>query len=108
MRSRKASAAHIKLGNGWRQFAFAQPDLDFIGVIRRGMEIGALAQDRNGAFWQINGDVRKMLNTSRITALLQAAKREEQSTPSTHERSVEQSHAVVVTIKRKRRLIVRD
>jgi hypothetical protein len=108
MRSRKANAAQIKLGDGWRQFAFAQPDLEFIGVIRRGMEIGALAQDKSGAFWQVNGDMRQTLNTSRMTALLKAAKPETRKAPITRQPSAEQRSAVVVTVKPKRRIIVRD
>lgn len=108
MRSRKASTTHVKVGDGWRQFAFAQPDLDFIGVIRRGLEIGALAQDKSGAFWLVNGDVRTLLNASRMKALLKAARADMRQAPVVRQPSQEQRAAVTVTVKPKRRAIVRD
>lgn len=108
MKSRKASTTQIKVGDGWRQFAFAQLDLDFIGVIRRGMEIGALAQDKSGVYWLVNGDMRQMLNASRMNALLRHAKREPERVPIARQPTQEQRAAVSVTIKPKRRTIVRD
>lgn len=108
MKSRKTNATHIRVGEGWHQFAFAQDELDFIGVIRRGMEIGALAQDKSGAFWLVNGDVRTRLNSSRMKALLKAARPDMRQAPITRPPSQEQRAAVKVTVKPKRRVIVRD
>lgn len=105
MKPRKVNTAQISLGEGWRQFAFPQVDVEFIGVIRRGMEIGALAQDRTGAFLQVNGDMRQVLNKSRVQALLRSAKPAMRPTPVARQPSAEQRAAVVVTVRQKRRRI---
>jgi hypothetical protein len=108
MKARKTNTAQISLGEGWRQFAFLQEDVEFIGVIRRGIEIGALAQDKSGAFWQVNGDMRQVLNTSKVQALLRSARPDTRPPPVVRSPSAEQRAAVVVIVKPKRRVIVRD
>lgn len=108
MKSRKTSTTHIRVGDGWRQFAFAQTDLDFIGVIRRGMEIGALAQDKSGAFWLVNGDMRQMLNASRMKALLRQTIHDVKPAPIARQPSQAQRAAVSITVKPKRRILVKD
>jgi hypothetical protein len=72
LKARKGHEAQITLGEGWRQFAFDRPDLEYLGVIRRGIEIGALAKDKAGAFWQVNGDMRQALNSSKVQALMRS------------------------------------
>ena len=108
MKARKTNSDQIILGEGWRKFAFERPDLDYLGVIRRGIEIGALAQDKSGAYLQVNGDMRQALNTSRMQALLRAARPDPRSAPVVRQPTSEQRAAVVVTVKPKRRVIVRD
>lgn len=108
MKARKSSPDQITLGEGWRQFAFERPDLEYLGVIRRGIEIGALAKDKDGAFLQVNGDMRQPLNTSRIQALLRSARPDTRSAPVARQPTSEQRAAVVVTVKPKRRVPVRD
>lgn len=108
MKARKTNTDQITLGEGWRQFAFAQADIELLGVIRRGIEIGALARDKDGAFLQVNGDMRQPLNTSRIQALLRSARPDTRSAPVARQPSTEQRAAVVVTVKPRRRVLVRD
>jgi len=108
VRARKTNSDQITLGEGWRQFAFERPDLEYLGVIRRGIEIGALARDKDGAFLQVNGDMRQTLNTSRIQALLRSARSVVRPAPVARQPTTEQRAAVVVTVKPKRRVIVRD
>ncbi|TAK93138.1 MAG: hypothetical protein EPO09_13555 [Aquabacterium sp.] len=108
MKARKGHEAQITLGEGWRQFAFDRPDLEYMGVIRRGIEIGALARDKASAFWQVNGDMRQVLNSSRIQALLRSARPALRPAPVVRQPTSEQRAAVVVTVKPKRRVIVRD
>lgn len=108
MKARKPSLDQITLGEGWRQFAFAQADIELLGVIRRGIEIGALAKDHDGKFLQVNGDMRQTLNTSRIQALLRSARPDTRPAPVARQPSMEQRAAVVVTVKPKRRVLVRD
>lgn len=105
MKARKANAAQITLGEGWRQFAFDRPDLEYLGVIRRGIEIGALARDKDGAFWQVNGDMRQALNSSKMQALLRSARPDTKPAPVTRQPTAEQRAAVVVTVKPRRRVV---
>lgn len=105
MKARKGHEAQITLGEGWRQFAFDRADLEYVGVISRGIEIGALAKDKDGAFWQVNGDMRQALNSSKMQALLRAARPDTKPAPIARQPSAEQRAAVVVTVKPKRRLI---
>ena len=107
-KKRKGSDALITLGDGWRQFAFLRPDLEFLGVIRRGIEIGALAKDLEGNYLQVNGDMRQTLNKSRIESLLRSAKVDSRPAPVVRQPSAEERANVVVTIKPKRRVLVRD
>ena len=60
----------ITLGDGWQRFAFTTRGLAFLGTIRRGMEIGALARDEAGGYLQVNGDIHQVLNKSRVAAHL--------------------------------------
>lgn len=63
----------IVLGEAWRRFAFETTGLRFLGTIQRGLEIGALAVDVNGTYFQVNGDVLRPLNSSRVSAHLRKA-----------------------------------
>lgn len=85
---------------------FAQPreDLEYLGTIQRGMEIGALAKDQSGAYLQVNGDMRQTLNASRVDAALRAAK---PRAPAYRSRQpTEPAKPVVVVVKPRRRVIV--
>lgn len=94
----------VTLGEGWRMFAQPREDLEYLGTIQRGMEIGALAKDTSGAYLQVNGDMRQVLNTSRVETALRAAS---PRTPAYRPRQQAAPAApVVVTIKPRRRVIV--
>lgn len=108
MKARKTNSDQITLGKGWRQFAFERPDLEYLGVIRRGIEIGALAKDRAGAFLQVNGDMCQALNTSRMQALLRSARSVVRPAPVARQPTSEQRAAVVVTVKPRRRVVTKD
>lgn len=99
--SRRGKSDQVTLGEGWRQFAMPRDDLEYLGVIRRGMEIGALAKDQSGAYLQVNGDMRQTLNSSRIESLLRAAK---PAAPKFYARPAPPSDKppVVVVIKKRR------
>ena len=100
--------AQITIGEAWRQFAFDQDDLELLGVIRRGMEIGALARDAAGAYFQVNGDMRQLLNKSRMEALLRSARVISPKATVTRQPSAEQRAAVMVVAKPRRKVIVRE
>lgn len=44
-----------------------------LGVVQRGMQVGALVQLDDGTYAQVNGDVVQPLNTSRVEAALRAS-----------------------------------
>lgn len=52
---------------------FRRPDLQYIGLVYRGMEFGALAMTPDGRYVQVNGDVTVPLNSFRVDAALQVA-----------------------------------
>lgn len=62
------SQLSIKLGPFWSRFCRPTEDLELLGTVEQGPGIGALARSSDGCYWQVNGDVRRKLNTSRIEA----------------------------------------
>ncbi|MES2091274.1 MAG: hypothetical protein V4532_15035, partial [Pseudomonadota bacterium] len=88
------------------QFGFEREDLEFLGVIRRGMEIGALAKDEAGAYWQVNGDMRQVLNKSRVEAYMRTATVRPAKVVLARQPSEAERAAVVVVVKPRRRVIV--
>jgi hypothetical protein len=66
--------AIINLGPYWTVFTRPRSDLQMLGTIQQGPGIGALAMDDEGEFFQVNGDVIRHLNRSRILALLVPAR----------------------------------
>ena len=63
----------IRLGADWSFFAQYTPDTRLIGTEQDGMQIGALAQSIDGRYLQINGDVHRTLNSSRVEHALDRA-----------------------------------
>jgi len=104
--ARAGHDARIILGDGWRQFAFKADGLEYLGTIQRGMEIGALAQDEAGSYWQVNGDIQQALNKSRVAMLLRNAAVRRQALVPAHQPAQAERAAVSVTIKRRRRVLL--
>ncbi|RZI83548.1 MAG: hypothetical protein EOP38_12245 [Rubrivivax sp.] len=104
-KKRKGNDTQVTLGEDWHRFAFPRDDLEFLGTIRRGIEIGALAKDTDGNYLQVNGDMRQTLNKSRVDNLLRSAKPAVVRAPVVRQPTADQRAAVVVTVK-KRRVIV--
>jgi hypothetical protein len=65
----------IQLGPDWQRFSPPHADLKLLGTVQHEAAIGALARDAEGVYWQVNGDHRRKLNTSRVNAALRKAKR---------------------------------
>ena len=79
-----------------------------LGVVQRGMHIGALARLPDGSFVQVNGDVIQPLNRSQVeTALRKASVPTERSMAAPAAMPVS-TDAVPVTIKRRRRLATHE
>lgn len=95
----------IILGGGWQRFAFPTPGLTYLGTIRRGMEIGALASDGAGNYLQVNGDMHQALNKSRIAAhLRKAGVRPERAMVVCQPTTETAPPAVTVIVRRRRRI----
>ncbi|VTU26596.1 hypothetical protein SRS16CHR_03889 [Variovorax sp. SRS16] len=60
----------IQIGNRWTFFTYARTDCRLLGTVQDGMQIGALAQLDDGSYAQVNGDVIRPLNTSRVMQVL--------------------------------------
>jgi hypothetical protein len=105
-KKRAANDTQITLGDGWHQFAQPRDDLTFMGTIRRGMEIGALAKDHAGAYLLVNGDIRQTLNTSRVEAKLRSAVVKHPRVQVVHGPTEAERAAVVVVVKQRRRIVM--
>ena len=73
LHSMNSNSIHIRTGNRWREFTYHRPGLELLGVVREGLQIGALARLPNGRYAQVNGDVVRLLNTSRVEYALASA-----------------------------------
>lgn len=103
---RTGNDVQIVLGDGWKRFAFTGDALDYLGTIRRGMEIGALAKDAEGNYWQVNGDIRQVLNASRVAAHLRRARAQREPRVAGRQPIDVARAAVVVVIKPRRRVLM--
>ncbi|HSI58992.1 MAG TPA: hypothetical protein VLA16_15640 [Ideonella sp.] len=96
----------IKLNNQWARFSREHAHLEFLGTVEQQASIGALARSADGAYWQVNGDVERKLNTSRVQAALRAAghspKRQGVAPKLSLSRSASQAPAPTVIVKRRR------
>ena len=94
----------IRLGSYWSAFAYARDDMELLGTVQRGMQIGALAKMPDGSYAQVNGDVIQPLNRSRVEATLRTtpAAREDYS----HLSQPPSGPAPVVTVKKRRRIVL--
>jgi hypothetical protein len=106
-KKRPGNDTQIILGEGWRQFAMPREDLTYMGTFRRGMEIGALAKNEEGAYLLVNGDVRQTLNSSRVESKLRSAVvKLPRVAPIVQGPTAAERAAVVVVVKPRRRVVV--
>ena len=64
----------IQRGSRWSEFTYRRTGFDLLGVVRDGMQIGALARLPDGSYAQVNGDAVRLLNASRVERALVRAK----------------------------------
>jgi len=64
----------IRLGSRWTFFAYARKNATMLGTVQDGLEIGALVQMEDGSYAQVNGDVVRVLNATRVEHALRRAK----------------------------------
>ncbi len=70
------------------------------------MEIGALAWDDAGAYWQVNGDIQQALNKSRMEAHLRKAGFRPAPAAQADVSTGPERNAVSVVVKRRRRVLL--
>lgn len=91
----------VLLSDGYRRYMPRAPaGAELIGVVERGMQIGALARLPDGSFVQVNGDVVQPLNRSQVENALRTARPVRRSTG--HPSSSVAPAPPVVIIKRRR------
>ena len=73
--SRPSRTLRVLLSDGHRRYLPQVPaGAELLGVVERGMQIGALARLLDGSFVQVNGDVAKPLNRSQVESALRSAR----------------------------------
>jgi len=95
----------IELGAAWRRFSPPRDDIQLLGSVQQGAAIGALAQHVDGRFVQLNGDVERRLNTSRVRAVLARERSKSAARRARAERQAARQPSpaqVTVTVKRRR------
>ena len=68
-----SSPAWITPGRGWTRFTYAREDMELLGIVQIGMQIGALAKLQSGGYAQVNGDFIATLETDNLEAALRRA-----------------------------------
>jgi hypothetical protein len=63
----------IHLGPDWNRFSLRRGDLELLGTVQDGMTIGAFGRHPDGRYVQVNGDVERTLNASRVKLALAKA-----------------------------------
>jgi hypothetical protein len=64
----------IRLGDQWSRFTYERDDVELIGVVQRGAQIGALARLPDGSYVQANGDWFQPLSRSQVGVALKRVK----------------------------------
>jgi hypothetical protein len=94
----------ITIGSRWSFFTYERADMQLLGVVQRGMEIGALAKLPDGTYAKVNGDTVEPLNTSRIEFALRKATGTRRGEPIVNVPRT--TTATVVTVKKRRRVVL--
>jgi hypothetical protein len=82
--------------------------LRLLGSVRRGAQLGALAVDRHGLYWQLNGDFATKLSQSQVAAAVRRAEEHQVAQrPSTAEgvQTRASQPTPVIIVKRRRRIV---
>ena len=93
----------IRLGPHGARYSSYPPreDIKLLGTVQEGQAIGALAQRADGRYVQLNGDFERVLNTSRVQAVLQRLQGRSYAKPQRPTATM----APVVLVKRRRALL---
>jgi len=64
---------YVHLGPAWSRFSAPRTDLQLLGTVQNGPQIGALGRLPDGRYVQVNGDVLTPVNTHKVQAAINAA-----------------------------------
>ncbi len=95
----------LRLGTQWSFFCQPRADIRLLGTVQDGMQIGALGQLPDGSYAQINGDMVRTLNTSRVEHALDRTTGMARSAALPVMPAAPPSVQPTVIIKKKRRVI---
>lgn len=98
----------IRLGPGWSTFAQLREGMQLLGTVQDGMQIGALGQAADGTYAQVNGDVIRKLNASRVEHALDRVTRTSRrglAPPVAPSRPVERPQPTVI-VKKRRKIVL--
>jgi hypothetical protein len=101
--ARPMTKLQVRLGSQATRFAQPQPGLELLGTVQAGQAIGALARLADGRYAQVNGDVIRVLSSSRVAHAMRLSPN--RSAPTSGSPAGAGKPAVVV-IKKKRRIAV--
>ncbi|AKJ31675.1 hypothetical protein [Caldimonas brevitalea] len=108
--ARSSQQWRVRLGDVyWRRFTHPRAEDDplrLLGSIERGAQIGALAVDPEGLYFQVNGDHLAALSTSQVRAAVRRAQGGGSNDPEPRPKANPQQSAPVVIVKRKRVLAI--
>lgn len=94
--------ALITPGFAWSRFTYSRDDMELLGVVQIGIQIGALARLPTGDYVQVNGDFISTLDTAQLRpGLVRAGLLPSSTTPHAGAGLV---GAPIVTIKKRRRI----
>jgi hypothetical protein len=94
----------IRLGPDWSRFTYERTDVELLGTVQRGAQIGALARLPDGRFAQTNGDWLQPLHTCQVTVALRRAERRPPGPRAPSSVPVRNSRPVVVVVRKGRRI----
>ena len=104
LNSRQDTSARVFVmpGSGWTRFTYARADMELMGTVQFGMQVGALARLPSGDYAQVNGDFIEVLDADHVAMALRRAGVSEQG--GAIEANRVSFAAPTVTIKKRRRI----
>jgi hypothetical protein len=96
----------VRLGPEWSRFTYERPDMELLGTVQRGAQIGALGRLPDGRHVQVNGDWTHPLNSHQVDLAVELAKHRQPQTFPRAARPRLGGRAEVVIVRKKRRIAV--
>ena len=104
----RKQALKIRLGGGWAFFSNVRPNMQMLGTVQDGMQIGALVQTAEGGYAQVNGDILRPLNTSKVEHALDSVTKTSRRQPGSAIDQAPKAQVAepTIVVKKKRRIAI--